>query len=193
MTSRANLSPADRLAVSRAMHFALNGRLIQGVTVSQVKPRGEWVASASSVHRFNWVIAVFTDHGTFYGGRAMCGLQIKSARLFVEPPDMDLCDECLFANEHVVYRYFDINDRLVYVGYTNSLIRRMNDHRRQAQWWPLVYRAAYELFPSEGTARDAETLAIDTESPLANIPTGSVERRRQHVIAVAERLTQLTT
>jgi hypothetical protein len=149
------------------------------VATTLVRPHGAWIKGQrhpqGKLHRSRVVVADWSEDRMVYRGRGWCGLYVEQAHLSIDPPDPDdvtYCDHCLFAGEDVVYRFFDIDGRLVYVGYTASLSHRLEQHRRGASWWPQVHRGTYEVFDDEETAREAEAKAILFERPLANRPPG---------------------
>jgi hypothetical protein len=73
----------------------------------------------------------------------------------------------------VVYRFYDDEDQLVYVGCTNSVERRMAEHfppRSPAGgWWAEVARVETTTpYPDRRSGTEAESRAILTEGPLYN-------------------------
>jgi len=70
--------------------------------------------------------------------------------------------------ETCLYRFYDSAGRLLYVGITMDLSRRLAKHR-QRDWWPDVAEADYEYFPGREAAKSAERVAIATEDPIHNI------------------------
>lgn len=196
---RTGLSSDERYQVTWSLNAALRPDGLPRshcLPATTVRPRGEWLSSTTNrakLHRVGRARAVWVNDRPFLGCVALCGWHTTNARLFVRPPDLEICDHCLFANEHVAYRYFDVDDTLIYVGYTVALLGRLNDHHRGSEWWPLVYRGTYEIFPDEASARAAETAAIKTENPIANLPTGlnARESRRRLSLVLAERLARI--
>lgn len=69
----------------------------------------------------------------------------------------------------VVYRCYDANDRLIYVGASSSMERRLICHRTQAWWYGLVFRITYELHEDMDAAFAAESAAIIAERPAFNL------------------------
>lgn len=69
----------------------------------------------------------------------------------------------------VMYRCYDKTGRLLYVGSTINMPRRMSDHRQAAWWMPLVIKTRMQVFPTVEAARAAESLAIQEKTPLCNI------------------------
>lgn len=76
---------------------------------------------------------------------------------------------------HWVYRVFDAEGRLLYVGMTWKPGRRMTDWRKVAKrtgddhWFTSAHRVAWCLYPSKLQAMWAERAAIQCERPLHNI------------------------
>lgn len=70
---------------------------------------------------------------------------------------------------HYVYRCYDQDDRLIYVGCTFSPLSRMDQHRLSTWWWEQVRRTRYTVFPNKSYALFAERTAIETENPRWNI------------------------
>lgn len=70
---------------------------------------------------------------------------------------------------HVLYRFFDADDQLLYVGISLQGLRRMSTHQATKPWWPTVVRTSLEHFPDRESAREAERVAIAEEGPLYNI------------------------
>lgn len=74
------------------------------------------------------------------------------------------------ASSWFVYRLFDEEDIVLYVGYTSRTVHaRIAEHRSDKQWWSEVARVAVEEFGSELDARRAESRAIAVERPRYNV------------------------
>lgn len=72
---------------------------------------------------------------------------------------------------HVVYRLFDAQGHLLYVGTTCNFVQRMWQHAADHKhWWSQVDRArtTVETYLTRDTARKAEAAAIADESPKYN-------------------------
>lgn len=67
-----------------------------------------------------------------------------------------------------VYRMFDQYGRLLYVGQTVQLGRRITQHMEAQPWWTEVAEITCEHFETERAAAHAEARAIDKENPLHN-------------------------
>ena len=83
-----------------------------------------------------------------------------------------------------LYRLFDRDGQLLYVGISLHAIRRATEHRGAKSWWPLVARMDLEALPV-GTRAEAEAIERDVivaEQPLHNI----VHNTRSGGLIVAE-------
>jgi predicted GIY-YIG superfamily endonuclease len=69
---------------------------------------------------------------------------------------------------HVLYRFFDGDGGLLYVGITNNLWHRVGSHSELQLWWSQVATATVEHYPDRRSLSDAERVAIKTEHPRHN-------------------------
>lgn len=67
-----------------------------------------------------------------------------------------------------VYRAYDADERLLYVGISMNLDGRLSKHRSSA-WWPLVEEITIQWFDGREAAKAAEREAILNESPIYNL------------------------
>jgi predicted GIY-YIG superfamily endonuclease len=74
--------------------------------------------------------------------------------------------------ETAVYRLYNADDRLLYVGVGSDPEKRWRDHAATKDWWPAVTRKSVQWHPAAAAALAEESTAIDTESPLHNIRRG---------------------
>lgn len=70
-----------------------------------------------------------------------------------------------------LYRFFDAQGSLLYVGITSRLRIRMTEHARDyaETWWPLVASRSVEWHQTRSEAGRAERTAITTERPPYNV------------------------
>lgn len=68
-----------------------------------------------------------------------------------------------------LYRYFDVEGHLLYVGITGDLAVREVSHIRDSSWMDFAARATIERYPTRRAALDAERDAIEAEKPLFNV------------------------
>lgn len=67
-----------------------------------------------------------------------------------------------------LYRHFDENMKLLYVGISRSAMYRLDRHKRQSPWFHKITTVTIKLYPSRQEAIDAERKAIQEEVPLYN-------------------------
>lgn len=72
-------------------------------------------------------------------------------------------------SEHALYRFFDDQGSLLYVGLTVNLPTRLRDHHRGKAWWQSVARMTVQRYPTRAEVVFAERLAIIAEKPLHNV------------------------
>ena len=80
-----------------------------------------------------------------------------------------------------VYRLFDADGLLLYVGITRQGHHRLHEHARDKAWWRDVASATFEHLPTRDAALRREAQAIHTEAPLYNIARPSIEDPRPRV------------
>jgi hypothetical protein len=68
-----------------------------------------------------------------------------------------------------LYRHFNANGDLLYVGISLCAIYRLEQHRMKAPWFPSIAKVDIEWFDTRELARDAEIEAIRSENPRHNI------------------------
>jgi hypothetical protein len=69
---------------------------------------------------------------------------------------------------NTLYRMFDAENHLLYVGVSCRGARRFDEHNAKS-WWPAVSAITVQHFPDRNSALDAEAAALVTESPLHNL------------------------
>lgn len=70
---------------------------------------------------------------------------------------------------HFVYRCYDANDALLYVGCSVAPVVRVRGHIETAWWGSEVERVRHTVFPSRDKALEIERRAIYTERPRCNV------------------------
>lgn len=68
----------------------------------------------------------------------------------------------------VVYRFWDAEPLLLYVGITSTPLKRFKAHSRKSTWWPEIARMQVVGYPNRKAALAAESRAIHTEGPIWN-------------------------
>lgn len=67
-----------------------------------------------------------------------------------------------------LYRHFDAEGVLLYVGRSISAVARLGAHKREAGWWDDIATVTIEKVPQHAI-RNAELVAIRDENPIHNI------------------------
>jgi excinuclease UvrABC nuclease subunit len=70
--------------------------------------------------------------------------------------------------ETTLYRIFDKDDELLYVGISCQVGWRIFTHSKEKRWWPRARHFTTTVYPTRRLALDAEWEAIDLENPLYN-------------------------
>ena len=69
---------------------------------------------------------------------------------------------------NTLYRFFDANGDLLYVGITNSPPRRFQQHKTDKDWWHEVASITLAEYPTRTDLMNAEREAVKSESPRYN-------------------------
>lgn len=72
-------------------------------------------------------------------------------------------------NRTYVYRIFDTDGQLIYVGATANPESRILAHKHTSWWYPQLGRIKIKVYPTRTAATDAEKAAIRTEFPRWNV------------------------
>ena len=76
-----------------------------------------------------------------------------------------------------LYRFFDAQDRLLYVGIAGRPAGRAHQHSKKKEWWTEVTHSTYEHFTTREAAAAAEVAAIVTEQPVYNVVHNGPNKR----------------
>lgn len=69
---------------------------------------------------------------------------------------------------HVLYRFYNSRDELLYVGITSNPMTRFRAHQSDKSWWPEVATINVENYASRRELLAAERAAIKAEHPRYN-------------------------
>lgn len=70
--------------------------------------------------------------------------------------------------ETSVYRHYDSDNILLYIGISQDFLSRTFMHKRSAHWWRQIATIKVEHFSAREDAEIAEKLAIIKERPIFN-------------------------
>lgn len=71
--------------------------------------------------------------------------------------------------DHALYRFYNGNGALLYIGIALQPFARMGQHRREKSWWGEVATVTIEHYVSRPKAMAAERAAIKAEKPRYNV------------------------
>jgi excinuclease UvrABC nuclease subunit len=84
-----------------------------------------------------------------------------------------------------LYRHFDEDDVLLYIGVADNLALRLSTHERESLWRMFAVRAEVEWLPDRTTALKAEQALIKELQPIFNTvhaDKGRPERVRDYLV-----------
>lgn len=67
-----------------------------------------------------------------------------------------------------LYRHFDADGNLLYVGMSISSVARLGEHRRDSHWFNAISVVTIERFETRELCSEAEYQAIKNEKPMHN-------------------------
>jgi len=68
-----------------------------------------------------------------------------------------------------LYRHFNGDGELLYVGISLNALNRLGQHKEHSHWFETISRVHIEKYETRESALEAETLAIRNEKPKYNI------------------------
>lgn len=77
-----------------------------------------------------------------------------------------------------VYRAYDTDGRLLYIGCTNNFTRRIGYHRNVTEWYPDAAKWLRNEYPDRERAEMVEARAIRRLQPIHNIKSQRDEKER---------------
>lgn len=85
--------------------------------------------------------------------------------------------------ECAVYRYFDAQGSLLYVGIAYDFGARHIEHQKCKWWHPLIQKALVRIYASRMIAEAIEANAIDQEGPAHNVTRPGPHPLPSHILA----------
>ena len=89
------------------------------------------------------------------------------------------------SEETTLYRYFDSDDVLLYVGITQRDGQRHREHAKNSDWFSLVKTHTITRFPNRQDALEAEAFAIATENPLYNVVGQAPKKDNENLFSIS--------
>ncbi len=71
-------------------------------------------------------------------------------------------------SNQTLYRFFNANHELLYVGITNNPFNRFSGHSKDKNWFNEIAYSTFEHYPNRLAVDKAETAAIKAEKPKYN-------------------------
>ena len=94
----------------------------------------------------------------------------------VEIPDVEPQPIPFGQDGHHLYRHFDCEGNLLYVGVSQSALHRLKKHRHLSPWFSHIARVEMTVYKTREDVLIAERLAIQREKPRHNIQHSLLER-----------------
>jgi hypothetical protein len=89
--------------------------------------------------------------------------------MFMPPPRLqEPSDKATEVTNTALYRWYDAEGVLLYIGITDQLSARHRSHAKKSSWSDFAASSTVERFPTREAALDGERLAIQEERPLFN-------------------------
>jgi hypothetical protein len=89
--------------------------------------------------------------------------------------------------QNALYRAFNSEGDLLYVGISLSPLTRIRQHRQTKDWWTEIANITIESFPDRSSASHAEVLAIQEERPRYNVVHNVSGKPTSRVTPAAQR------
>ena len=70
---------------------------------------------------------------------------------------------------HQMYRHFDKDDNLLYIGISINAVNRLRTHQTASGWYKSIHKIVIENYPSREELESAEIKAIQDENPKHNM------------------------
>ena len=80
-----------------------------------------------------------------------------------------------------LYRHYDANNNLLYVGISLNAVYRLSQHKNGSAWYSEISKVEIEKFETREDAIKAERKAIKEESPKHNIRHKGYKVEKEHV------------
>ena len=71
-------------------------------------------------------------------------------------------------SKQVLYRFYDLDGKLLYVGISNKWYQRFHDHEKKSGWFSKAAYTIFQWYEDRESVEAAELVAIRTENPEFN-------------------------
>ena len=92
---------------------------------------------------------------------------------------------------YVLYRYFDDEGRLLYLGISGDYATRQGVHNSTSRWMPLAASSAINRYKTRGDVQKAEQEAVEAEHPLFNVQYNDTPDAKERLKAYLEQIGRL--
>lgn len=99
----------------------------------------------------------------------MSEIGIPDAAIQAELDKNDFQDPTIIDGPTQLYRHWDKDGNLLYVGISLSAIERLREHRARSSWFYQIACITVTTYETRHKAETAEDLAIVLEKPLHNV------------------------
>lgn len=111
---------------------------------------------------------------------AMVVTRLKRRRPPTPPAEAEIVE--IANGVTALYRYYDADDLLLYVGISDHLVTRTGSHIKASSWMDFAARSTIERHPTRAVALTAEEAAIKAEHPLFNHQHNDTPEARRRLV-----------
>lgn len=160
------------------------GRMVESMAADLADAHRSSVSDQIIAHSEGWVIPAIDESCTIEPRRVeSLNTRASSEEVGSDISILEPSVSTLRPVRTALYRHFDADNALLYVGITEVLVARGKSHSAKSSWSNLAVRAEVEWFPSRSEAEAAEVAAIKTEHPLFNHVHNDTPEARQRLVA----------
>ena len=163
------MGPSEKIAELAAEHRSLRS-VLEGELCKAVSQLSYGMTERSKYNSWRFLRGLELDD-TFWTDEAVgvMGVERSVVSTWAEFGDLMIGDYFPRDGEHVLYRHFDRDGKLLYVGISRTFLTRQRAHRRANRWWDDVASITVRVYESRDACSLAETQAINTEFPYWNV------------------------
>lgn len=91
--------------------------------------------------------------------------------------------ELIDRGQAVVYTMYDNNGHIIYIGITNNISRRINEHGKQSNWFVNVATVRWTQSKPRERCEVIEAIAVHTIKPKFNVNVETMQVRQSRIDA----------